>query len=67
LGSFLQIKEIAQIIGLLISAVYIRFVFILTKNGLGYILGDPFTKTSGHPDLGQFFINSSGQPAALQI
>jgi hypothetical protein len=26
------------------------YVLILTKNGLGYILGDFFTNSSGHPD-----------------
>jgi hypothetical protein len=27
------------------------YVFIFTKNGLGYILGDFFTNSSGHPEL----------------
>jgi hypothetical protein len=47
LGSFLQITEIAQIIGLLISTK--NYILIMTKNGLGYILGDFFTNVSGHP------------------
>jgi hypothetical protein len=26
------------------------YVFIMTKNGLGYILGDSFSNSSGHPE-----------------
>jgi hypothetical protein len=37
LGSFLKIIEEAQIIGLLFFST--RYVLILTKHGLGYILG----------------------------
>jgi hypothetical protein len=29
-----------------------RYVLICTKNGLGYYLGDSFSNSSGHPDLG---------------
>jgi hypothetical protein len=40
LGSFLNITEVAQCLS---------HVFILTKNGLGHILADFFTNSSGHP------------------
>jgi hypothetical protein len=48
LGSFLKTTEGAQIIWLLFFQVN-RDVLVLTKNGLGYILGDFFTDSSGHP------------------
>jgi hypothetical protein len=45
LGSFLKTKEIARIFGLL-SPRKKSCALILTKNGLGYILGDLFTNPS---------------------
>jgi hypothetical protein len=43
-------EELAQILSyVLFSMVKVMFVLILRKNGLGYILGDFFTNTSGHP------------------
>jgi hypothetical protein len=48
-GYFFQIKEIAYID---YWATYFHgksYVFVLAKNGLGYILGDFFTNASGHP------------------
>jgi hypothetical protein len=41
-GRFLKISEVAQIYGTTFSQ-SICSLFILTKNGLGYILGDFFT------------------------
>jgi hypothetical protein len=41
LGIFLKITLEAQILG--------KRVLLLTKHGLGYILGDFFYKLSGHP------------------
>jgi hypothetical protein len=29
----------------------VMYIIFLTKNGLGYILGDHFTNSSGHPDV----------------
>jgi hypothetical protein len=46
--SFSKITEAAQIWGLFFTNGKIC-VPILTKNGLGYILGDFFTNSSGHP------------------
>jgi hypothetical protein len=40
--------EVAQIYGPLFPNVTV-YVFVLAKNGLGYILGDMFTNSSGHP------------------
>jgi hypothetical protein len=45
LGSFLKIIKAAQLLCLHGNI----YVFVLTKNGLGYILGDFFTNSSGHP------------------
>jgi hypothetical protein len=42
LGGFFSITETAQIFRLL-------FKYILSKNGMGYFLGDFFTNLSGHP------------------
>jgi hypothetical protein len=47
-AGFFKFTEEAQIIGLLFSHSK-RYVLILTKHGLGYILGDLFTNSSGHP------------------
>jgi hypothetical protein len=44
----LEITELAQSFGLFFSE-SASCVFILTKNGLGYILGDFFINLSGHP------------------
>jgi hypothetical protein len=43
---------VAQILGLLLSTVKVMKALILTKNGVGYILGDFFTNSSGHPASG---------------
>jgi hypothetical protein len=55
LGCFLKVKRVAQINGLL-------FCGMCYKNGLGYILGDSFANSSGHPawkaDLGCFTVNT---------
>jgi hypothetical protein len=51
LGGFSKITELAQIFGLLFPQ-RSSYVFILAKNGLGYILGDFFTNSSGHPETG---------------
>jgi hypothetical protein len=45
---FFLITELAHFFGLLFPQ-RTSYVFILTKNGLGYILGDFFTNSSGHP------------------
>jgi hypothetical protein len=47
--------EVAQIFGLLFSAVRIMHFVILTNNGLNYIttlLGGTFKNSSGHPEGG---------------
>jgi hypothetical protein len=49
MGYGLNLTEVAQILGLLFSMVCIQF----DKNGLGYILGDYFTNSSGHPDCNE--------------
>jgi hypothetical protein len=46
--SFSKITEAAKIWGLLFPTVK-KFLQILTKTGLGYILRDFFTNSSGHP------------------
>jgi hypothetical protein len=43
-GSFLKIKEVAICNWATVKVMY------ATKNGLGYILGDFFKSSSGHPD-----------------
>jgi hypothetical protein len=49
LGSFLKITEVAQNF---LAAFFHekRLCIILDRNGLGYILGNFFTYSSGHPD-----------------
>jgi hypothetical protein len=49
LGSFIKIAEVDQNFWLLFSQVLV-FALILTKNGVGYILGDLGIISSGHPD-----------------
>ena len=49
LGSFSKITEVAQISGLLISAVKNPVLILRKKNELGYILRDIFENASGHP------------------
>jgi hypothetical protein len=59
LGSFLKLKEAAQIFGLLFSHGEKYVCNNFDKNGLGYMLGDFLTNSSGHPDkdsLDQFYI-----------
>jgi hypothetical protein len=48
LGSFSKITQGAEKFGAILFQ-RIDYVLILTKNGLGYILGDLFTNSSGHP------------------
>jgi hypothetical protein len=50
-GRFSYITDVAQDFWTTLS-LFIDFVLILTKNGLGYILGDFFTNPSGHPGQG---------------
>jgi hypothetical protein len=47
LGIFVKLTEMAQTIGLFFRGK--SYVFNFHRNGLGYILGDFFTDTSGHP------------------
>jgi hypothetical protein len=51
LDSGLKIAEVAHISGLLFPMVPVMYSFGQQKNGLGYILGDFFTNSSGHPDV----------------
>jgi hypothetical protein len=46
-GMFLKIKEVAHFGAIFSNST--RYVLILTNNWLGYILGDFFTNSSGHP------------------
>jgi hypothetical protein len=54
---FLTIAEVTQIFGFFgqfvanFCTVKVIYSLILTKNALGYILGEFFTYSSGHPDL----------------
>jgi hypothetical protein len=52
MGSGLKLtKYVSHISGLLFSIVPVTYVLCnFGKNGLGYILGDFFTKSSGHPE-----------------
>jgi hypothetical protein len=47
LGCLLKITELDLIFGLLY--LFSNYVLILTKYGLGFVLGDFFTNSSGHP------------------
>jgi hypothetical protein len=47
---FRKVQKNPYFWGPLFSTVKAMNVLILTKNGLGYILGDFFTNSSGHPD-----------------
>jgi hypothetical protein len=49
LGSFFEKREVAQILGLLFSTVRVMFQYL--RKNLGYILGNFFTNSSGHPCL----------------
>jgi hypothetical protein len=51
LGSGFKMTEVAHIAGLPEAS----YVIILTKNCLGYILGDSFENSSGHLDFGRSF------------
>jgi hypothetical protein len=48
LAAFWKITEVVHIFQLLFSTVK-WYELILTKHGLGYVLGDFFTNSSGHP------------------
>jgi hypothetical protein len=48
-GQYLKITKEDKIFGLLISTEQATYVSSLTKNGLGYILGNIFKNSSGHP------------------
>jgi hypothetical protein len=51
LGQFLRITEAAKILGLLLC-MYLFFRCVqFDKYGLGYIFGDFFIKSSGHPAI----------------
>jgi hypothetical protein len=62
----MKMREVAFIFGPLYSAVKF-WAFILTKYGLGYILGEFLTNSSDHPAWATFWAiflsNSSGRPA----
>jgi hypothetical protein len=45
----LKIKQEAQSLRLPFSTVKVMYLHNFDKNGLGYILGDFFTNSSGHP------------------
>jgi hypothetical protein len=47
---FSKITEVAHILLLLFYKVKVVYISFLTKNGLGYILGNFFTNSSGHPE-----------------
>jgi hypothetical protein len=49
MDSFSKITEVAHIDGPLFSTIKVTYALILTKKGLGYILGDFLTNSSGHP------------------
>jgi hypothetical protein len=49
-GLFLKITEVAQILKLLFARVK-SYALISTKDGLGYVLGDFYTNSSGRPDF----------------
>jgi hypothetical protein len=51
LGNFMKITEVAQIFSYFMPRQQ-NYVLIVTKTGSGCILGDFFTNSSGHPDLG---------------
>jgi hypothetical protein len=46
---FLEMIEAGHIVRLLFSTFRLGYELILPKNGLGYILGDFLTYSSGHP------------------
>jgi hypothetical protein len=48
-GSFLRITETAPMFALLCLTVVGSYALILTKNGVGFILGNIFENLSGHP------------------
>jgi hypothetical protein len=48
-GRFIKITEVARILGYIFPKC--KFWINLDKNGLGYILGDFFINSSGHPAL----------------
>jgi hypothetical protein len=59
-SSFLKLTEVAQIFGLLFfhdTRYVCTYILILPINGLGFVLGDSFTNSSGHPGQGwQIFL-----------
>jgi hypothetical protein len=50
-GRFLRTTEVAQHFGASFSTVPVMFVIIFDKAALGFVLGDFFTNTSGHPGM----------------
>jgi hypothetical protein len=48
LGSFVKMAKLAQFFGVLFYHCK-KYVLIVTKKLLGYVLGDFFTNASGHP------------------
>jgi hypothetical protein len=64
------VSKEAQIIGILFHGT--TYILILTKNGLGYLLADSFTNSSGHPDLNfsgstNLFSTNPYQPVHFQL
>jgi hypothetical protein len=72
LGSFSKFTEVAQIFGLLYSAVKSMYAFIF-KKCFGLLFGRFFTSSSGHPDYGtvsavhRFGKENSGHPSFFLV
>jgi hypothetical protein len=59
-GRFLKITETDKIFGITFFTVKFTYVLILTKNRLGYILGDIFKNSSCHPGMDVcMYVNST--------
>jgi hypothetical protein len=56
LGSQFLIAEVAHKVGVLLATVKVMYALILSKNVLGYILGEFFTNSSGHPSVRPVFL-----------
>jgi hypothetical protein len=56
----------AQNFGIFISTLIVLHL-ILTKHGLGYVLGDRFTNSSGHPDMICRLLDLSGLQAKNKV
>jgi uncharacterized membrane protein SpoIIM required for sporulation len=52
LGRFFENKKVAFILGYVLFTCGVGYALMLTKNGLGYIMGDFFTNSSVHPGHG---------------